>query len=47
MRAIRELAQRLTNPEVQLLPDIHSVAHPLVGLGQVGTGRPDGSGGDL
>lgn len=37
----------LTDPQVQLLPHIHGIAHSLVGLGQVFTGHGDGSGGDL
>ena len=36
-----------TDPQVQLLPHIHSIAHSLVGLRQVFTCRPDGAGGDL
>lgn len=38
---------RLTDPQVQLLPHVHGVAHSLIRLGQVFTGRPDGSGRDL
>lgn len=37
----------LTNPQVQLLPHIHGIAHSLVGLRQVFTCRPDGAGSDL
>lgn len=43
----KELVRPLTNPQVQLLPHVHSIAHSLVGLGQVFTGHRDGSGGDL